>query len=112
MQPVFARGFHASIGIGEAVHIADLVAIVGGDGSLHNTQPPRQELDHDLRIKMPFIGTALKGNLGERMTIVGSITGMKLPKTRLKRSILYGGENFVPDELVERQIGRASCRER
>ncbi len=67
-HPLGARHQHRSHHVPrvlEAVHVADLVAVIGGDGQLLDAEAGEEELDDDLGVEVEVVGVEGEGDLLE-----------------------------------------------
>src|ERR1700674_1711832 len=63
---VTQRVDRAVLRVTEAVHVADLVPIEGGDRQFHDALPRLVKLDNDLAVEVIIVGVALEGYILER----------------------------------------------
>ena len=93
-------------GIAHAVDIADLVAVVGGDGHLGDPHPRIVELDDDLGVEVEAVRVPLERELLEGGHRVGPVSGVEFGQLGAEGGVLESGQDPVPHILVERHPAR------
>ncbi len=88
-------------GISEAVDVADLVAVVGGDGDLGDVQAGIVQLDDDLGVEVEPVRVALEGDLLQGVDRVGAVSRVELGQLGPEGGVLEPREDPVAHVLVE-----------
>ena len=96
-------------GVAHAVDVADLIAVVGGDGHLGDPHPGIVELDDDLGVEVEPVGVPLERELLEGGHRVGPVARVELGQLGAQGGILEAGQDPVAHVLVERHPAPA-CR--
>jgi hypothetical protein len=102
VQGVAQGGADAVGGIGQAVHVADFVAVVGGDGDFLDPGLLGEALEQDFGVEMPFVGVVPKRDGLEEMGAVGAVAGVELVQAHAGEAVLQAGQHDVAEELVAR----------
>ncbi len=87
--------------VGNALDVADLVAVVGGDRHLDDPHPLGEQLDDDLGIEVEVAGVVLERDLRERRHPVGPVPGVELAQPGPQEPVLDRGQGPVAHELVQ-----------
>ena len=96
-------------GIGDAIHVADLIAIVRRDGDFGDAMAALEELDDDLCIEMPVGRELIERNVAQCANGIGAVAGMEFRQMRAEQAVLDEGENLVADVLVHRHMPAERC---
>ena len=88
-------------GVGDAVHVADLVPVIRGDGHLDDLLLSGQELDDDLCVEMEIVGVVLERNLSQHRDAIGSVSRVELSQICVEEAVLDCREDPVPQALVQ-----------
>ena len=94
-------------GVAETVHVADLVAVVGGDRDLDDALPGLEQLHDDLRVEVEVVVVAVEGEVPQGGDRVGPVARVPLRERRAGGDVLDPGEDLVADVLVERHAAPA-----
>lgn len=86
--------------VGDAVDVADFLAVVGGNGKLDNLGPGLVGLEEDMGVEVPLIDIGPEGDASEEAGGVGAVAGVELAHVHAGKGILDPGEEDVGDELV------------
>ena len=73
VQGKLERRHHAVTCVLDAIHPANLVAIVGGDGHLHDSQAALPKLEDDLRVEVPVARQPIQRDRTERAQRIGAV---------------------------------------
>ena len=85
----------------EAVHVADLIAVIGRNRDLLDALSRRQQLDDDLGVEMEFAGVEGERNLLQRGDRVHAIAGVELAQCGSQHPVLEPGQDPVAGEFVQ-----------
>src|SRR5207244_9698954 len=86
----------------DALHVADLVAVVRGDRELFDALPGFVELEDDLGVEVETVRVALERNPLQRCDTVGAVPAVPLAEIHADDGILNWREDPIADVLVER----------
>ena len=89
-------------GVGEAVDVADLVAVVGGDGDLGDALAVGVHLQQDLGVEVEAVAVGLERDRRQRRHRQGPIAAVPLAEREPGDGVLDAGEHPVADVLVQR----------
>ena len=101
-------GHHHVPGVPEAVHAANLVAVVRGNRHLGDAAAGQHQLDDDLGVEVEDVRVVPERNPRKRRDAVGAEAGVELRQLRAEQPVLQEREDLVPDELVERHAALAA----
>ena len=96
-------------GVAHTVHVADLIAVVGGDGYLGDPHARIVQLDDDLGVEVEPVRVPLERELLEGGHRVGPVPRVELGQLGAQGGILEAGQDPVAHVLVERHPAPA-CR--
>jgi len=102
LEPVPGHVHHHVAGVPQAVHVADLVAVVGGDRDLDDPLPGVVQLDDDLGVEVEVVGVAVERDGAQCGHAVGPVAGVELREARAEARVLEPGEDAVAHVLVAR----------
>ena len=88
--------------VGDAVDVADLVAVVGGDRHLDDPGSVVVQLQEHLGVEVEAVRVLLEGDAGQRGHREGPVAGVPLGEVQAAHGVLEAGEDAVADVLVER----------
>jgi hypothetical protein len=88
-------------GVTQAVDVADLVAVVGGDGYLGDGAAALVQLQDDLGVEVEAVGVRLERDLVQRAHLVSAIPAVPLAQVHAGDGVLEPGEDAVADIFVE-----------
>ena len=102
LEPVGEDILHHVERIARSVHVADLVAVVRGNGNLGDAHAGVMELDDDLGVEVEPVRVPFERNLLQCADRIGAIAGVELGETGPERHVLESGQDPVAHELVQR----------
>ena len=98
------------LGVLDAVHVADLVAVVRRDRNLLQPLPRLEQLQDDLRVEVEAVRVLVERDRAERVDAVGAVPAVPLAEVGADHGVLEPRQDPVPHVLVERHptpAGRA-----
>ena len=93
--------------VGEAVHAADLVAVVGRDRHLRDPRARVDELQQDLGVEVEAVAVLLERDPRERGEVERAVARVPLREDEPRDAVLEAGQDLVADVLVERHPAAA-----
>ncbi len=109
-QAIAERRADAIQGVGDAVDMADFIAVIGGNGHLADTKAAFEKLEDDLRVEVPIRSQFVQRNAAQGLHGIGAVSGMEFRQARAEQRVLHPGQNLVSVVLVGRHVsaeGRA-----
>ena len=96
------RAFDDVPGVFEAVDVADLVAVIGGNGQFFDAQPGTEQLDDDLGVEVEIVGVGGERHLFQGFDGIEAVSGMEFGEVGAEEAVLDSGEDLVAYIFIER----------
>src|SRR5262245_38811379 len=84
-----------------SVYMANLIAIVRGNGQFLDSQFRPDQLDNDFRVEMKVVRIQIERNFLKGADRIDAVAGMEFRQIALEQTILKTSQNPVSDKFVE-----------
>ena len=95
---------HDRPGVGDALDVADLVAVEGRRRDLGDALPGPDELQDDLGVEVEAVAVGRQRQVAQHVDPVGPVARVPLAELDAGELVLGRGQDLVADELVERHV--------